>query len=80
MLIELLGFFVLCRVTSPPHPRQPRLKGMTLIRRIIVPDSLLSLSNAILPEPVKTTCSRIRAGTQSPHPRHWEALHKLTDS
>lgn len=25
-------------------------------------------------------CSRIRAGAKLPHPRHWEALRKLTDS
>lgn len=25
-------------------------------------------------------CSRIRAGTPVPHPRHWEALRKLAES
>ncbi len=25
-------------------------------------------------------CSRIRAGARVPHPRHWDALHVLTES
>jgi hypothetical protein len=27
-----------------------------------------------------TACSRIRAGARVPHPRHWEALRKLSES
>jgi hypothetical protein len=61
------------------HPEQ---RDEAWFRREIVP----KLDRFSLKEMGRATdlslaaCSRIRAGAKVPHPRHWDALHKLVRS